>query len=161
MFLLGMVLLVVAVVFIHQWLAAGASETVHQPALRHASGVDVAVVLVLLGVGVGLWALNSTSDPQEQDLLDSPYLWWTWLFGAVVAFVAGYLRPGGRRPLWWSLALVSPAGLALAVQGTVLHDPDQGVSFWMLGELFIIFQGILLLAAATTGTARAQRRGRR
>lgn len=45
--------------------------------------------------------------------------------------------------VWWGLALVAPQMIAAAVLGTVLHDPDQGASLWMVTEVFLVVDGLL------------------
>jgi hypothetical protein len=76
-----------------------------------------------------------------------------------LASAATYLRPGPLRPALWAAALVLPAAVALGVQGTVLHDPRHGASFWILGEMFIVIQGLVAFAAANAAGSLARRRG--
>ena len=132
-----------------------------RPGITFPNATDVVLGVVLGLFGAGTWAvLSATSDPPERDPFDSPLYWTTWIVLPVVAFGTALLRPQWPRPLCWAAALVVPSALALAVQGTVLHDADHGASLWMVGEIFIAMQGCFVLGAAFLG-ARLRCRGSR
>lgn len=118
--------------------------------IPRATDVILGVLLVLLGAGT--WAvLGATSDSPEGDPFDSVLYGATWIVLPIIAFGATLLRPQWPRPLCWAAALVLPSAVALAVQGTVLHDPEHGASLWMVGEMFIAMQGGFVLGAAILG----------
>jgi hypothetical protein len=49
------------------------------------------------------------------------------------------------------LALVAAAAVDVAVEGTVLYDPDYGASLWLAGEMFVAVQALLAVGAAKVG----------
>lgn len=105
---------------------------------------------MLLTLGSTLWAiLNLTSDSPEGDPFDSPYYWSAWIVIPLLAVLAAVLRPAWPRPLWWATALVLPSVVALGLQGTIFHNPDDGASFWIVGEVLLIMNGAIALGAAT------------
>ena len=48
----------------------------------------------------------------------------------------------------WTAALIVPLAIEVALLGTVWNDPDEGVSFWLVGEVFVAVQGAVTLGAA-------------
>jgi hypothetical protein len=43
--------------------------------------------------------------------------------------------------------------LLVAYEGTVAHDPANGASLWLVGEIFLVVQGALIFGAARLGTS--------
>lgn len=98
--------------------------------------------------------MRTTSSTSEGDSFDSSLYWWSWLILPAVAGAASFARP---RPLLWTAALIVPIIVAVALLGTVFHDPDDGASFWVLGELFVLVQGAITFGAASVGATHAGR----
>jgi hypothetical protein len=113
------------------------------------------ILLVLLGcTGVAtVPVLISTSDATG-DPFDSSLYWWTWLVLPAVAAAAAFADPS-TKPIAWIGALYVPVVLGVAYIGTIGHDPDDGASLWMAGEMFVVVQATLSFGAA--GVARRQR----
>jgi hypothetical protein len=102
--------------------------------------------------------MRATSRTADHDPFDSPLFWWIWLILPTCAFLASYGRPDGSRPLLWTAALIGPFIIAVALLGTVLHDPKEGASFWLAGEVFVLALGGLTFARARAGASAALRR---
>jgi hypothetical protein len=94
---------------------------------------------------------QSSGDP-----FDSPLFQWTWLIWIVIALVAGFVFPTSP-PRLWAAALLGPFAIGVALLGTVWHDPANGASLWMAGELFLAFLGLVALGAAAAGAYLAER----
>ena len=78
------------------------------------------------------------------DGFDSPLWKWGWLVLPLVAALAGAIRSTPSAA--YSGALIGPQALYTVLFGAVLHDPDEGASFWMVALLFI---GILFVIAGS------------
>jgi hypothetical protein len=95
--------------------------------------------------------LVATSRTAESDPFDSPLYWGAWIvFPAIAFFVAAY-HPRRRGPLTWALGLVGPWMLLLVVMGTIGHDSDDGASFWVVGEVFLVIQVLWIACISKLG----------
>jgi hypothetical protein len=120
---------------------------------------DLLLGVTLIGYQLALLlAMRDTTRTDDGDPFDSTLYWWSWLLLPAAALLASFLRPHGRRPLLWTAALIVPLAVEVALLGTVWYDPDQGVSFWVVGEMFVAVQGAVTLAAANAGAALRLRR---
>lgn len=108
-------------------------------------GFLVAVQIVTFGL------MRATSSAVSGDPFDSQWFWNSWLIYPVLAGLAAVARPAGNRPLWWTAALIVPFVVEVAVLGTVLHDPAEGASLWLLGEIFVLVLGGVTYAGACVG----------
>lgn len=116
-----------------------------------ASGDEPVIAGLLVASQVALLQLmRVTSTTHDGDPFDSPLYWWSWLLFAATAFLASYARPAWR-PWRWTAVLIVPLIVEVALLGTVWHDPDDGASFWLAGEMLVFVQGLLTLAAAGVG----------
>ncbi|WP_165068373.1 hypothetical protein [Marisediminicola senii] len=118
---------------------------VTHPKSPPARGKLVATVAALVVVGVGtqlvLAATAANGDP-----FDSPLYPWTWLVLPLVAALASVGHPGAVTPLWFTAALVVPSLI-----GTVWLGASDGSGLWAVGLLFVLVQGVVVLAAAYLG----------
>ena len=101
------------------------------------------MLLLLLSLPTWLIATSERYDP-----FTSPLYWWSWLLFPAAACVATYVRPGGVRLFLWSGVLTVPIAVLVAVVGTVWQDADDGVSFWLIGEMVVAVQIALTLGVA-------------
>jgi hypothetical protein len=125
--------------------------------VRLSSELALAAVLVAFQVAL-LLLMRETSRTADNDPLDSSFFWYSWLILPGCAFLASYARPDGARPFLWTAALIGPFVIELALLGTVWHDPDEGASFWLVGEMFVLILGAVTFAAASAGASIALRR---
>jgi hypothetical protein len=115
---------------------------------------DVLLVVTLIGCQIALMlAMRDTSRTDDGDPFDSRLYWWSWLLLPPAAMLASFVRPYGTRPLLWTAALIVPLAIEVALLGTVWHDPDEGASLWLVGEVFVGVQGAVTLRAARVGRA--------
>ena len=118
-------------------LRAGAAHD-HRMGGRGADVLVGAVLVVAVTVtGVVMCATSRTADG---DPFDSTLYWWSWLLFPGAAVLASLLRAGGWRVVGWTLAATAPMGAIVAYLGTIGHDPGDGASMWVAGELFVIAQ---------------------
>lgn len=88
---------------------------------------------IVTSVGVAYLALlKATTTSAEGDFFDSSFFWWGWL-------------------------VVAPQAEAVMVEGALLHDPDDGASFWPVGLMFVALLGFLASGAAQLGRAARNR----
>jgi hypothetical protein len=121
---------------------------------------DLLLGVTLIGYQIALMlAMRDTSRTDDGDPFDSTLYWWSWLLLPAAALLASFVRPYGRRPLMWTAALIVPLAIEVALFGTVWHDPDDGASFWIVGEMFVAVQGAVTLGAASAGSALRLRTG--
>lgn len=111
---------------------------------------DAARAIFLAGVGSVTWRVLDATAPGD-DFFDSDLYWWTWIALPLVGAVAGALRSGPWRPLVWAASLMGPSMLANLYIGTIGHDPDDGASLWMVGEIFLIVTGTMVAGARKLG----------
>lgn len=121
------------------------------------TAVELVFALMLVAGQVALFQhMRDTSPNRDADPFHSPRYWWSWLLIAAVAFLAAYTKPTWGRWRWSGIFIVSallsvPLAVEVALVGTVWFNPDHGASFWLLGEVFVVAQGALTLAAAAAG----------
>lgn len=115
----------------------------------------VAVAVVSVGAAY-LALLKSTTPSQEGDFFDGPWFWWGWLVLPAIAAGAAWIDAKGSA--YWGWLVVAPQAVATVVEGTLLHDPNQGASFWPVGLIFVGLLGCLASGAASLGAA-ARTRG--
>lgn len=108
---------------------------------------DLALGLALAALASGIWVMLTVTGKHD-DPFDSPYYWWTWLLMPGVSLAAAAGRPARPRPFRWTAALVLPWMLMLAVQGMTSLDSD---GLWIVGEVFLVAQGAVVLGAAFLG----------
>lgn len=115
-----------------------------------------ATVLVgLLGsVGVATFFILGASSDVGGDPFDSPFYSWSWVALPVLAGLAAIANPA-TRPIVWAAALHLPLMVGVAYLGTFGHDPNDGASLWMAGEVFLVVQAALAIGVAAL--ARTQR----
>jgi hypothetical protein len=102
------------------------------------------------------WASVATSQIGD-DPFDSPLYWWSWLITPVLGMTLGLIFPLVRCRVWmW--VIVVPTMLGVALVGTVFHDPDEGASLWVVGEVFVVVQALIVSAAVGIGRWIAGRR---
>lgn len=106
------------------------------------------------GSTVLLLVMRATSETGDGDPFDSPMYVWSWLLLPMIAAVAARKWPT-RRPAVWAIALMLPMAVGVAVIGTVLHDPDDGASLWIAGEVFVLVQGLAVWGAAAAARPRS------
>jgi hypothetical protein len=117
--------------------------------------------VTLVGYQVALLAaMRATASTDDGDPFDSGLYGWSWLLLPAAATLASFIRPHGSPPLLWTAALIVPLAVGVALFGTVWYHPDQGVSFWVIGEMFMAVQGAVTLGAAAAGAALRLRSGR-
>jgi hypothetical protein len=111
---------------------------------------------VVTSVGVAYLAiLKATTTSAEGDFFDSSFFWWGWVFLPSVAAGAAAAVPEGAG--WWGWLVVAPQAVAVVVEGALLHDPDDGASFWPVGLMFVALLGFLASGAAQLGRAARNR----
>lgn len=110
-------------------------------------------VLLVISQVLTLILMVRSSSTDDGDPFDSSLYWWTWLLYPALAAAATRLRPGEHRPIVWTAALMVPLAIEVALLGTVWHDPDDGASLWIAGEIFVAVQAVVTLLAATTTQA--------
>jgi hypothetical protein len=134
--------------------AAWTDHVAESPARRPAiAAADVILGVALLGLGTAYWfVLRATSSSAEHDPFDSDWYWWSWFVLAGAAFLAGFARPA--LAAWWGWLALAPFAVLLAFAGTVFHDPDNGASMWLFGEVFVIGQAALTSVASKLGGRR-------
>jgi hypothetical protein len=106
----------------------------------------------LLVVAVGAfwwWAMLATTTSPEHDPFESPLSWWSWLVLPATAFVAAAIAPARWTALGW--LAVAPLAVGTLLGGTVFHDPDDGASLWMVGEVVVLVEGAVCSAGAALG----------
>lgn len=120
---------------------------------------DRLVLAGLIAASIGLLlAMMVTSPSTSSDPFESSLFRWSWLIVPAAAGVASFVRP---RPVLWTAALIVPIVVAVALLGTVLHDPDEGASLWLIGEMFVLLLGAITFGGASIGAAQAWRRNRK
>ena len=97
--------------------------------------------------------MRATSETADADPFDSPLYAWSWLLLPIVAAVAARTWPR-RSPVVWAIAITLPVFVGVAVVGTVLHDPANGASLWIAGEIFVLAQGLAVWGAAAASRPR-------
>jgi len=106
---------------------------------------------------IALFALMSaTSETSDGDPFDSPLYWWTWLLWPACALVAAAVFPDTPASLW-TAALCLPLAIGVALLGTIWHDPDDGASLWIAGEVFVGIQALVTHIAALLGSKMRRR----
>lgn len=121
------------------------------------SDLALASALAVLQVSL-LFMMRATSRTPGDDPFDSPLFWWSWLILPACAFLASFARPDGARPLLWTGSLIVPFVIEVALLGTLWHDPDEGASFWLVGEVFVLALGGVTLIAGVAGASMRTRR---
>jgi hypothetical protein len=117
---------------------------------RRPSEEVIAFVLVCCSVAiVGLLVLTTRS--KEGDFFDSPGYWATWLLFPGIALVASLFRPTARTALVSAASLVGPPMVVLAFLGTVGHDPNDGASLWIVGEILLAIEGLFAFVGGLVG----------
>ena len=105
--------------------------------------------LVLLQIGL-FPLMRATSSTGDGDIFDSSLYLWSWLVLPLVTAACGWRFY--REPPWvWVVALVVPLAVEVALLGTVLHDPDDGASLWIVGEFFVLAQALPIYLGASLG----------
>lgn len=107
----------------------------------------------LLAIGA-IWVLVArlTTPPGKgDDFADSPLFLWGFLLLPAVAFFGARAR-FEPRPLAWAALIPLPAALWTLLGGTVFFDDDQGASFWIVGEMFLLVLSVFVGAGAALGT---------
>ena len=130
---------------------------------RDRFGLDLALVLVLVGIAFGTWLVLEATVPAPElgagD--DSPYYWATWLLLPLLAFAVGVARPSASRALVCSLALVVPLMIMVFIDGSLRWDTQaQGANLWLVAEVFLAVQGAVTLGAGLIGSALGNMRDR-
>jgi hypothetical protein len=139
----------------HRTAALGAFVTL----VWHRSDVRASVVAGSLGISqvvLFVLLLQATSDSADSDPFDSPIYWLTWLLVPACALSAGYALPH-TPPGVWVAALMLPMAVGVALLGTIWHDPDDGPSLWVAGEVFVGVQAALAWGAASAGSSLRRR----
>lgn len=113
--------------------------------------------MVASGQIVFIVLMRATSRTDDGDPFDSSLFWWLWLILIVTGYLVSRWRPG-PPPLFWTTALIGPLVVAVALLATGWHDPDDGASFWILGEMYVLALGGFAFVAAHVGSERALRR---
>lgn len=112
--------------------------------------VVVAVVGVVVLQVVLFFVMRATSSTESSDPFDSPLYGWTWFAFPAVAFALGALLP--QAPSWiWAAAMLGPMAIEVALLGTLGHDPDDGASLWIAGEVFVLVQALTVRLAGAAG----------
>jgi len=106
----------------------------------------VLVVCCVAGLAV-VWLLAATAGTTG-DPFDSPIFWWLWVLLPACGIGAGLLWPTQARYPVWSAAFFGPAVVLTALAGTTWHDPEDGASFWILGEMLIVVLWAVTYAAS-------------
>jgi hypothetical protein len=113
------------------------------PSPEAASAPETVIAGVLVGVSlVTFLLLRVTTKSNEGDFFDSPGYWATWLLFPLIGLVATLFRPSARTAFLAGLALVGPLMAILFVSGTFGHDPNDGASFWIVGEILLVIEGL-------------------
>ena len=105
--------------------------------------------ILAAGVAWVVLLLLTTSSP-ERDPFDSPLLWWGFVVLPSIA-AAGTASGLEDSSLAWAIGLAGPSGVFAFVAGTILHDPDRGASFWLLGEVTVVVLAALVFAGSAVG----------
>jgi hypothetical protein len=111
----------------------------------------VGAALIAFATAVNVLLMATSDFPP--DIFKSPLYWWSWIAFPAAGAVAGYFRGTRSRPIWWSACLTLPGVLTVGLGGTVFYDSNLGVSFWPIGEMFVIVLGGLAGVAATVGAS--------
>jgi hypothetical protein len=93
------------------------------------------------------WLCNQLSS--SEDFFDTSL----WSYGFVilpaVAFVVSLVEP--KCPRVWAILLIFPQAIATVLGGTVLHDADDGASFWIAGLIVVGIQGVFAYGGGALG----------
>ncbi|HEX7167592.1 MAG TPA: hypothetical protein VF230_11485 [Acidimicrobiales bacterium] len=112
------------------------------------SPIDAALGVSLVGAGSLTVKQMVGTSRVNADPFDSSMFWWAWLLYPALVGAATWARPAGHRPLLWTAAVVAPFATYVAFAGTAGHDPDEGASLWLVGEIFIAMQAVFTLFVA-------------
>lgn len=104
----------------------------------HEDVVDNAVTSSFVVLSVVSWFLMDAVS-SNGDAFDADLYWSTWLILPLLVAIAAAVWPDGHGPPTWSAALFVPWMAIIAWEG-INHDPTEGASFWIVGEIFTLVQ---------------------
>lgn len=107
-------------------------------------------VSILAGGALWVWMAVVTTRSSEGDFFDASIFKWGSVVIPMIAFLGAFAGIE-RSPIAWGIAFVLPAVIWTFLAGTVLFDPDQGASFWVVGEVFLAILGAFTAAGAAIG----------
>jgi hypothetical protein len=120
-----------------------------QRAIRLGAVLSIGVVWILV--------LRWTAPPSKgSDSFDSPLFLWSYLLLPSVAFLVARTR-FEPSPITWAALIPAPAAVWTILGGTVFFDHNQGGSFWIVGEMFLLVLSVLVGVGAAVGTLAGQR----
>ncbi len=118
------------------WTRETAARVVDQLSPR-----DIATGVAVTIISTAAWLVVMGTSTHSMDPFKSPIYSLTWVAGIASVAVASALNGRGTRPAAWAACSLIPGVLALALAGTVFHDPDDGASLWLAGAFFVVIQG--------------------
>jgi hypothetical protein len=113
---------------------------------------DRALVAGLVVVSLSTYAaMRATSRTSNGDPFDSRLFWLTWLLFPLVGFFVAAYHPRRHGPRTWAVSLIGPWMALVFLEGAVLLDASEGASFWVVGEVFLLFEMLWILGITALG----------